>query len=85
MDAECFFFSFPSFLSPAKNRFQLEVPDSIRKIPDEYTLQSQKKGFKRYWTAEIEDKLAELVNAEERREEALKDTMRHVFHKFDLE
>lgn len=78
-------FFFPSFLSPAKNRFQLEVPDSIRKIPDEYTLQSQKKGFKRYWTAEIEDKLAELVNAEERREEALKDTMRHVFHKFDLE
>lgn len=79
------FFFFNSLLSPAKNRFQLEIPDSIRKIPDEYTLQSQKKGFKRYWTAEIEDKLAELVNAEERREEALKDTMRHVFHKFDQE
>ncbi|XP_044184294.1 DNA mismatch repair protein Msh6-like isoform X1 [Acropora millepora] len=74
-----------TYWGSAKNRFQLEVPDSIRKIPDEYTLQSQKKGFKRYWTAEIEDKLAELVNAEERREEALKDTMRHVFHKFDQE
>jgi len=71
--------------TPAKNRYQLEVPDSIRKIPDKYTLQSQKKGFKRYWTAEIEEKLAELVDAEERREEALKDTMRHVFHKFDQE
>ena len=73
------------FSTSAKNRYQLEVPDSIRKIPDEYTLQSQKKGFKRYWTAEIEEKLAELVDAEERREEALKDTMRHVFHKFDQE
>ena len=69
----------------AKNRFQLEVPDSVRKIPDKYTLQSQKKGFKRYWTSEIEEKLAEMVDAEERREEALKDTMRHVFHKFDKE
>lgn len=74
-----------TYWGSAKNRYQLEVPDSIRKIPDEYTLQSQKKGFKRYWTAKIEDKLAELVNAEERREEALKDTMRHVFHKFDQE
>ena len=69
----------------AKNRYQLEVPDSVRKIPDKYTLQSQKKGFKRYWTSEIEEKLAELVEAEERREEALKDTMRRVFHKFDQE
>lgn len=69
----------------AKNRFQLEVPDSVRKIPDKYTLQSQKKGFKRYWTSEIEEKLAEMVDAEERREEVLKDTMRHVFHKFDQE
>ncbi|KAL9963214.1 hypothetical protein ACROYT_G032392 [Oculina patagonica] len=74
-----------TYWGTAKNRYQLEVPDSIRKIPDEYTLQSQKKGFKRYWTSQIEEKLAEIVDAEERREEALKDTMRHVFHKFDQE
>jgi len=74
-----------TYWGSAKNRFQLEVPDSVRKIPDKYTLQSQKKGFKRYWTSEIEEKLAEMVDAEERREEALKDTMRHVFHKFDQE
>ncbi|RMX47670.1 hypothetical protein pdam_00013626 [Pocillopora damicornis] len=74
-----------TYWGSAKNRYQLEIPDSVRKIPDEYTLQSQKKGFKRYWTAAIEEKLAELVEAEERREEALKDTMRLVFHKFDQE
>ncbi|KAJ7361885.1 DNA mismatch repair protein msh6 [Desmophyllum pertusum] len=74
-----------SYWGTAKNRYQLEIPDSVRNIPDEYTLQSQKKGFKRYWTSDIQEKLAEIVDAEERREEALKDTMRYVFHKFDQE
>ncbi|XP_048590320.1 DNA mismatch repair protein Msh6-like [Nematostella vectensis] len=69
----------------AKNRYQLEIPESAlgRNTPDEYTLQSQKKGFRRFWTTEIEEKLAELTEAEERRDAALKDTMRNLFHRFD--
>lgn len=70
----------------AKNRYQLEVPDSTSKnTPDEYTLQSQKKGYRRYWTPEIEDQLAALTEAEDRRDAALKDTMRTIFEKFDNE
>ena len=68
-----------------RNRFQLEVPLSAlaRNTPDDYDLKSQKKGFRRYWTSEIEDMLARMIDAEERRDAALKDTMRTIFHSFD--
>ena len=67
-----------------RNRYQLEVPESAlaRYIPDEYELKSQRKGFRRYWTTETERLLAEMTDAEERKTDALKDTMRTVFHSF---
>nr|pir DNA mismatch repair protein FR-3 - mouse (fragments) [Mus musculus] len=39
--------------------------------------------FKRYWTKTIEKKLANLINAEERRDTSLKDCMRRLFCNFD--
>ncbi|XP_071491838.1 DNA mismatch repair protein Msh6-like [Diadema antillarum] len=73
------------FWGTAKNRFQMEIPESAlsRRTPEEYELQSSKKGFKRYWTPTIQKLLSDLINAEERRDSALKDSMRRVFHKFD--
>ncbi|XP_078505773.1 DNA mismatch repair protein Msh6 [Lissotriton helveticus] len=69
----------------AKNRYQLEVPESVteRNLPEEYELKSTKKGFKRYWTKAIEKLFATLASAEERRDAALKDCMRRLFHNFD--
>lgn len=70
----------------AKNRYQIEVPESATSsVPDKYTLQSQRKGYKRYWTADIEATMVKLTSAEERRDHSLKDTMRTIFHKFDEE
>ncbi|NWY04889.1 MSH6 protein, partial [Nothoprocta ornata] len=68
-----------------KNRFQMEIPESAvsRSLPEEYELKSTRKGYKRYWTKEIERMLAALVNAEERRDAALKDCMRRLFYNFD--
>ncbi|KAL1783825.1 DNA mismatch repair protein Msh6 [Sigmodon hispidus] len=68
-----------------RNRYQLEIPDSFttRNLPEEYELKSTKKGCKRYWTKTIEKKLANLINAEERRDASLKDCMRRLFHNFD--
>lgn len=68
-----------------KNRYQLEIPESAvsRNLPEEYELRSSRKGYKRYWTKEIERMLAAMVNAEERRDAALKDCMRRLFHNFD--
>ncbi|XP_054027115.1 DNA mismatch repair protein Msh6 isoform X2 [Dryobates pubescens] len=68
-----------------KNRYQMEIPESVvsRHLPEEYELKSSRKGYKRYWTKEIEKMLAAMVNAEERRDAALKDCMRRLFYNFD--
>ncbi|XP_042686327.1 DNA mismatch repair protein Msh6 isoform X2 [Centrocercus urophasianus] len=68
-----------------KNRYQMEIPETAisRNLPEEYELKSTRKGYKRYWTKEIERMLAELINAEERRDAALKDCMRRLFYNFD--
>lgn len=68
----------------AKNRYQMEIPEvAARNVPDDYKLMSSKKGAKRYRTSEIEDMLAQLVDAEERKDVSLKDVMRRIFHSFD--
>ncbi|NWT52970.1 MSH6 protein, partial [Erythrocercus mccallii] len=68
-----------------KNRYQLEIPESAisHNLPAEYELRSSRKGYKRYWTKEIEKMLAAMVSAEERRDAALKDCMRRLFYNFD--
>ncbi|NXF94233.1 MSH6 protein, partial [Eubucco bourcierii] len=68
-----------------KNRYQMEIPESVasHRLPEEYELKSSRKGYKRYWTKEIEKMMAAMVNAEERRDAALKDCMRRLFYNFD--
>ncbi|GAB9474997.1 DNA mismatch repair protein msh6 [Globisporangium polare] len=68
-----------------EDRFQLEVPESVvnAKQPKEYELKSRKKGYKRFHTPVIRDLLAQLASAEARKDEALKDQTRKVFHQFD--
>ncbi|GAB1597711.1 DNA mismatch repair protein Msh6-like [Argonauta hians] len=69
-----------------KNRYQMEVPESMcKKVPNQYEVMSSKKGWKRYRTKEIERMLAEMTDAEERQSVTLKDTMRRIFHQFDLD
>lgn len=42
-----------AFHGSDKKRYQIEIPDSqIKKIGAGYELQSQRKGYKRYYTAE---------------------------------
>lgn len=71
--------------SKKEDRFQLEVPESAVSAhqPREYELKSRKKGYKRFHTPTIRDLLAQLAAAEARKDEALRDQMRKVFHKFD--
>lgn len=65
----------------------MEIPESALRsnTPNDYHLKSQKKGFKRYQSNVIENLVEDLVAAEERRDAALKDTMREIFNKFDKE
>ena len=67
-----------------KNRFQMEVPETAwKRVPPHFELHSSKKGWRRYRTKDIEQLLAVLTEAEDRRDAALKDTMRQIFHSFD--
>ena len=73
-----------TYWGSGKNRYQLEVPDSVVKhVPDEYEVTSQKKGSRRYRTPRINSLLSELTDAEERRDAAQRDTMRRIFYQFD--
>uniref|UniRef100_A0A672MY26 DNA mismatch repair protein n=1 Tax=Sinocyclocheilus grahami TaxID=75366 RepID=A0A672MY26_SINGR len=74
-----------SYWGTGRNRYQLEVPDSVseRSLPEEYEVRSTKKGWKRYWTKEIERLFSELQSWEDKRDAALKDCMRRLFYNFD--
>ncbi|KAJ8359742.1 hypothetical protein SKAU_G00162670 [Synaphobranchus kaupii] len=74
-----------TYWGTGRNRYQMEVPDSVsdRNIPEEYEVKSTKKGWKRYWTREIERLFSELQGWEEKRDAALKDCMRRLFYNFD--
>lgn len=72
-----------AYWGTGRNRFQMEVPDSIRNIPEEYEVKSTKKGWKRYVTKETERLFSELQGFEEKRDAALKDCMRRLFYNFD--
>ncbi|KAM3606369.1 uncharacterized protein V6R79_014979 [Siganus canaliculatus] len=72
-----------AFWGTGKNRFQMEVPDSMKNIPEEYEVKSTKKGYKRYVTKESERLFSELQGFEEKRDAALRDCMRRLFYNFD--
>lgn len=69
------------------NRYQMEIPESALRshTPNDYHLKSQRKGFKRYQSAQIEKLVADLNAFEETRDALLKDTMRNIFNRFDKE
>lgn len=73
-----------TYFGTAKNRYQLEIPESkCKNLPDDYENTSSKKGVVRYWTTRTKALLAQLVDAENRREQALRNTMKALFKNFD--
>ena len=72
------------YFGTGKNRYQLEIPEQKTKhLPSDFELTSSKKGYKRYWSSEIKELLARLTDAEQRRDQALRDTMQSLFKSFD--
>ncbi|CAM9356008.1 unnamed protein product, partial [Discosporangium mesarthrocarpum] len=75
-----------NYCKSGKDRYQLEVPDHIlakHGQPRDYEIRSKKKGWKRFWTPFIKDKLLELAEAEQQLGDAQRDQMRRLFAKFD--
>ncbi|XP_071562945.1 probable DNA mismatch repair protein Msh6 [Temnothorax nylanderi] len=72
-----------TFHGTDRKRYQIEVPESqVKKVGPGYELQSQRKGFKRYYTAEAKELLARQMNAEEHKDKVLKDLNRRIFAQF---
>uniref|UniRef100_H2YND8 DNA mismatch repair protein n=1 Tax=Ciona savignyi TaxID=51511 RepID=H2YND8_CIOSA len=66
-------------------RFQLELPADVasRKLPHDYVICGQRKGFKSFRTPRVDGLLKEMEDAESRRDTAQADTMSIVFREFD--
>ncbi|XP_012252115.2 DNA mismatch repair protein Msh6 isoform X2 [Athalia rosae] len=72
-----------NYFGSDKKRYQIEVPESqLRKVTTEYELQSQRKGFKRYFTPETKEFLARQIAVENNKDKVLKDISRRIFAKF---
>ncbi|CAI4226705.1 unnamed protein product [Auanema sp. JU1783] len=71
-----------SFFTSGKNRYQMEIPDSIR-LSDQYELKSKKKGVGRYHTPDLEELISVLVEAEAEQAKQAADATRKVFAEFD--
>ncbi|KJH43320.1 MutS domain V protein [Dictyocaulus viviparus] len=71
-----------TYFGSGKNRFQLEIPDTINP-PRYYELKSRRKGFNRYTTEELEELIDELVKAETFKDLQREDATRRVFYDFD--
>lgn len=51
-----------TFFGTDKKRYQIEIPESrVKKVGPGYELQSQRKGFKRYYTAEAKVKIIIII------------------------
>ncbi|KRY13697.1 DNA mismatch repair protein Msh6 [Trichinella patagoniensis] len=71
------------YLNSGRNRYNLEIPESACKnLNHEFDFRSQRKGFKRYTTKELDDLVKLLAASEADREVALKDIMRRLFASF---
>ena len=71
------------YFGTGKDQFQIEVPEEFcKKVSAEYTLSSNKKGFKRFVTEETKEFLARQTKLEELEAEALAEVNRKIFRKF---
>lgn len=72
-----------SYFGSAKNRYQIEVPEAYLKyVPDEYRLETARKGYKRFYTPAIDKYFSELTCYEEKMKRLLDNIMSKIFAQF---
>ncbi|XP_022661768.1 DNA mismatch repair protein Msh6-like isoform X2 [Varroa jacobsoni] len=74
-----------TYTGTGRTAYQLEVPETAasKADPSKHIFKGQRKGFRRYSTAESERFCAKLLEAQDAREAAGKDMMRRIFVAFD--
>lgn len=77
------------YVGKDKNRYEIEVPErEAKKAGDKFTLEGQRKGknpARRFSTDETRQLLKDMMQAEEQRNNVLKDLLRRMFEKFSKE
>ncbi|XP_072995622.1 DNA mismatch repair protein MSH6 [Typha latifolia] len=72
-----------SYVTVGKDTYLIEVPESLRgAVPQNYELQSSKKGYFRYWTPKVKELLSELSQAETEKESKLKGILHRLILQF---
>jgi len=73
-----------NYVGTGRNRYQMEIPENkCKSLPDDFELTSSRKGYKRYQSSLLKSLVAELTDFETKRDQALRDTMKCLFKKFD--
>lgn len=77
------------YVGKDKNRYEIEVPEErAKKAGDRFNLEGQRKGknpARRFSTTETRQLLKDLMQAEDQRNNVLKDLLRRMFEKFSQE
>lgn len=88
-EQEKFFGCRLQYVGKDKNRYEIEVPeDRVKKVDSRFNLEGQRKGknpARRYSTNETRQMLKDMQQAEEQRDNVLKDLLRRMFEKFSAE
>ncbi|CAJ0567662.1 unnamed protein product, partial [Mesorhabditis spiculigera] len=71
-----------AYCGTGRNRFQLELPDSL-KMSDDFDLAGRRKGYARYYTPDLRELIEQLGSAEATRDNLRADKTRRVFADFD--
>ncbi|CAD6196340.1 unnamed protein product [Caenorhabditis auriculariae] len=72
-----------TFSGTGRNRYQMEIPDTI-KPSSKFEMKGQRKKFKRYMTDDLQELIEELGAAERSRDALAEDATRKMFELFDL-
>ncbi|TVU09494.1 hypothetical protein EJB05_42970, partial [Eragrostis curvula] len=76
-------YSSANYVNVGKDMYLIEVPESLGgSVPEDYELQSTKKGFYRYWTPELKELISELSKAEAEKESILKGILQKLIQLF---
>ncbi|CAN6166912.1 unnamed protein product [Urochloa humidicola] len=72
-----------NYVNVGKDMYLIEVPEDLGgSVPENYELQSTKKGFYRYWTPELKELISELSKAEAEKESKLKGILQNLIQLF---
>lgn len=71
------------YFGTGKNRYQIQVPEAYtRNVPSDYTIETTRKGFKRYYTPTVINLFKKLQANEEAEKKALDNIMSRIFEQF---